>query len=210
MRPPGRVIDGAGHTWCAARYGDRIVYHPGYLYPGVPEARTFDELAAERPPVRPFGPPSPDSIDRFCCIVRRLIALKPLRRRLVGTLCAALADAAAQAGPAYPLVQEGVRTSHEDAIAAMVTQVAPSLITDPGRFCGIGRDQLADVVLDWVTDPAQYTEPAPVLAELLAVPVALAGGWPAVSDDKLRACPQAALLSWYVSSRIENKPCGGS
>lgn len=204
-QPADQVVDGTGTAWYAARYPDgRTVYLPG---PGLPHhgtPRTLDEIT---PPVRPVGPAAPDTVETFRFTVRRLVGLRPLRHRLIGTVCAALADAAAEAGPAYPLVFPAPRTSHEDALAAMAHQLGPDIHTEPDRYEPLARETLTELILEWITGPDRYTVPAPTLAALLAAPVALAGGWAAVTDEKLRACPQAGLLSWYVRSRIEDPPC---
>lgn len=209
---PDHLVDGTGATWRRASAGpDGRTYRPAHLYPGRTHAPscTRAELEDQYPPVRTVGPPDPATTDRFRTTVRRLIAFQAVRPRLVGTVATAVYAAACQAGRTYPMVAPSPRTSGEDAIAVMVSHVGPVVCAEPRRFDATARDDLTEILLEWVTDPGHYTCPAVNLALLLASPVAVAGGWLHVTDPELRASPQAGLLRWYVGSRIE-AACSGS
>lgn len=204
-----QIVDGTGVRWHPVPRTDGTVYRRAHPPPGPAVHYTLTDLTDRCPPIRKVGPPTAATVDRFRTAVRRLIMLRPLRPRLVGTVAAAVHDAAAQAGHVYPLVAPSPRSSHEDAIAVMAAHVGPTVAAEPRRLDPLARDDLAEILLEWVTDPGHYTCPASNLASLLAVPVVISGGWFHVTDQQLRASAPARLLRWYVSSGIE-KACTGS
>lgn len=150
-------------------------------------------------PQRPVLPPPPDSICALFVTVRGLLEQPARRHLLTGTLCVALDDVARITGPAVPLTVAAPRTLTAVAIATMAYRLGPDLAGDPGRFDHRTRLGLTDVVLNWVTGPHRYVDPGHALTRLLAGPVGLVGGWPAVADDELQAGRHADLLARFVT-----------
>lgn len=151
------------------------------------------------PPLRPVRPPEPDSIAALFVTVRHLLEQSARRHLLIGALCVALDDVAQIAGTAFPLTVGLPGQAEARAIAAMAYLHGPELSRDPARYDHRTRLALTDIVLDWITAPTRYVDPAEALPALLAAPVHLVGGWPAVADEGLRRSDHADLLARFVT-----------
>lgn len=188
-----RLVDGHGRPWHAGVADEQVVYRH------AAQVLTLDELDRAYPPLRAVLPPDTDSIAGLFVTVRQLLEQPARRHLLTGTLCVALHDCAQLAGPCFPLTVAPPGTAAADAVTAMAYMLGPELSRDPDRFDQHARLGLADTVLDWVTAPWRYVDPAYALPVLLAAPTALVGGWPAVADEGLRREPHAGLLASFVA-----------
>lgn len=185
-----RLVDDCGVCWYSTTVDGRPAYHDG----------VHTVLASELTgTLRPVQPPDPASIAELYVTVRGLLQQPARRNLLTGSLCVALDDAAQIAGPAIPLTVAAPRTLAAAAIGAMAYAIGPALARTPGRYDHRTRLALGQTILDWVTRPGRYVDPGHALAVLLAAPVSLVGGWPAVTDGGLQADRHADLLARFVT-----------
>lgn len=189
-----RVVDAHHQGWHPTGSLDGPTVYAadyGFQREGLGDPRTLEQLEAERGPLRPVLPITPEDRAELDG------ALADAGRRAVYTIAVAVQDAFKQLRErhgglanwdSYQRTRTHLLAGREGSweSEALIDLALWGDVDKTRRIHEPSRQVITDMIVRWVTDPDQYTEVAETLAGVVSRYADEHGGWKAVADQWLQ------------------------
>jgi hypothetical protein len=170
---PDRLVDVRDVGW-------HLVSGGRYEAPGERESWTYARVVADRGPVREVIAPAEADV-----LIMRT-ALERAGRLAAGSLAVALHQVVVGYSSGDPIVAGGPELWESEAIQ-VAWHVGDRLEKDPTRWDRDVVEVLAEVIRQWTAaDSSVYIEVAQTVASIFGDVARAAGGWEAVSDERMQ------------------------